>query len=90
MKLIADWLPSGQLCELWNRQSQGDFDWDDIEVTSDDDDIDYYVIVNRPADEREQFRRDRTIVFQMEPSGIRRRGSLGVARSPPVPPGPQP
>jgi GR25 family glycosyltransferase involved in LPS biosynthesis len=70
VKLIADWLPSGPLCELWNRQSQGDFDWDDIEVTSDDEDIDYYVIVNRPADERQQFRPDRTIVFQMEPSGI--------------------
>jgi GR25 family glycosyltransferase involved in LPS biosynthesis len=70
VKLIADWTASRPLCELWNRQSKGDFAWADIEITPDDDDIDYYAIVNRPTDEREQFRPERTIVFQMEPSAI--------------------
>jgi GR25 family glycosyltransferase involved in LPS biosynthesis len=70
VKLIADWISSGPLCELWNRQSQGDYAWADIEVTADDDDVDYYVIVNRPKDDSAHFRPDRTVVFQMEPSAI--------------------
>jgi len=67
VKLIPDWTSSFILCHLWNRQSQGRSRWDDIEVTHEDEDVDYYAIVNYPGDGETKFRPDRTIVFQMEP-----------------------
>jgi hypothetical protein len=67
VKLIPDWTSSVALCEIWNRQSKGERRWGDVEITWDDDDVDYYAIVNRPRDESERFVPERTIVFQMEP-----------------------
>jgi len=67
VKLIPDWTSTFTLCQLWSRQSQGRSRWDDIEVTYEDEDVDYYAIVNYPRDGETKFRPDRTIVFQMEP-----------------------
>jgi GR25 family glycosyltransferase involved in LPS biosynthesis/GT2 family glycosyltransferase/tetratricopeptide (TPR) repeat protein len=66
VKLIGDWCTSEQLCREWNHMSQGHFRWNDIEVTWDDRDVDFYVIINRPA-RGELYDPARTIVFQMEP-----------------------
>jgi hypothetical protein len=66
VKLLGDWADSTQICDDWNRMSQGDLRWNDIEVTSDDTDIDFWVIINRPR-RGEEFIASRTIVFQMEP-----------------------
>ncbi len=67
VKLLANWTTSEQLCEGWNRQSRGDGGWDDIEITNDDSDIDYWAIINHPRDAKEHFDKGRTVVFQMEP-----------------------
>lgn len=66
VKLLGDWADSTRICDDWNRMSQGDLRWNDIEVTSDDTDIDFWVIINRPR-RGEEFIASRTIVFQMEP-----------------------
>lgn len=46
--------------------SQGGLRWNDLEVTWEDDDVDFYVVVNRPWP-GERYVPERTIVFQMEP-----------------------
>ena len=66
VKLIGNWGTSEQVCSEWERMSQGGLRWNDIQVTSSDEDIDFYVIVNFPA-HGERFRAGRTIVLQMEP-----------------------
>jgi hypothetical protein len=44
-----------------------DFLWKNIQITWEDDDIDYYVIINKPLSENEYYIPEKTIVFQMEP-----------------------
>ena len=66
MKLIGDWCPPETLCREWDRMSQGQLRWNDIEITWEDRDVDFYVIVNRPWP-GEVYMPGRTIVFQMEP-----------------------
>lgn len=46
--------------------SQGELRWNDIEVTFDDINIDFFVVINRPWP-GEWYVPERTIVFQMEP-----------------------
>lgn len=65
VKLIASWAPSAQVCEMWDRMSQGDLRWNDIQVTASDD-ADFFVILDWPW-EGEFYKPERTIVFQMEP-----------------------
>jgi GR25 family glycosyltransferase involved in LPS biosynthesis/GT2 family glycosyltransferase/tetratricopeptide (TPR) repeat protein len=66
VKLMGDWCTPEQLCREWNRMSQGDFRWNDVEVTWEDRDVDFYVIVNRPPPDV-FYDPTRTIVLQMEP-----------------------
>jgi len=69
IKLLPDWTSSRELCNLWERQSKGGGLWDDIIVTADDRDIDYYAIINHPGGS--DYDPGRSIVFQMEPaSGV--------------------
>ena len=65
VKLIGNWGSSSQICDEWNRMSQGDLRWNDIQICSDDD-ADFFVIVNYPFGD-EHYVPERTIVFQMEP-----------------------
>lgn len=66
IKLIGSHGPPEQLCRDWERMSQGGGRWNDIEVVSDDRDVDFYAIVNFPKG-GEQYDPARAIVFQMEP-----------------------
>ena len=66
VKLIGSWCPSEQLCREWDRMSQGNLRWNDLEVTWEDRDVDFFVVVNRPFP-GERYVPERTIVFQMEP-----------------------
>jgi GR25 family glycosyltransferase involved in LPS biosynthesis len=66
IKLIGNFCPPEQLCRQWERMSQGQLRWNDIEITWEDRDVDLYVIVNTPWP-GEQYVPSRTIVFQMEP-----------------------
>jgi hypothetical protein len=44
-----------------------DYKWDNIRIKYDDNNIDYYVIINQPKTEYEYYDPSKTIIFQMEP-----------------------
>src|SRR3990172_11712037 len=48
VKLLCNWCTSKELCLDWNRLSKGNFIWNDIEITWEDKDVDFYVIINKP------------------------------------------
>lgn len=66
IKMICNWCTSKQLCHEWNTLSKGNFRWNNIEITWEDHNIDFYVIINKPFKD-EKYIPERTIVFQMEP-----------------------
>jgi hypothetical protein len=69
VKVMCCWCSSKELCEQWNRQSKGNFTWNNVTITWEDTDIDYYVIINYPA-RNEVFVPERTILFRMEPTFV--------------------
>jgi len=77
IKMLCNWCHSKELCDDWNRMSQGDYRWNDIEITDDDKNIDFYVIVNRP-NWGEKYVSERTIVLHMEPWCYDPRQNWGV------------
>ena len=66
IKMICNWCSPRELCDDWNRMSQGGYRWNDLEITWEDRDVDFYAIINKPS-ASEFFDPSRTIVFQMEP-----------------------
>ena len=66
VKMLCNWCSSKTLCDDWNKMSKGNYRWNDIEITWDDKDIDFYVIINKPM-QNDFYKKDRTIVFHMEP-----------------------
>jgi len=66
VKMLCNWCSSEQLCKDWNTMSQGNYTWNNIEITWSDIDIDYWVIINKPPPNA-HFVPEKTIVFQMEP-----------------------
>ena len=69
VKMICNWCSCEQLCKEWANMCERDYIWKNIEMTwVDTDDIDYYVIINRPLNESEKYVPERTLVFQMEPT----------------------
>lgn len=66
VKMICNWTSSEGLCNEWNKMSKGNYTWNDIEITWTDDNIDFYVIINKPSG-NEKFIPEKTIVLQMEP-----------------------
>ena len=70
VKMLCNWCSSEDLCREWLKMSKGSYKWNDIEITWSDDNIDYYVIINKPrAEDIEQntFKPEKTIIFHMEP-----------------------
>jgi GR25 family glycosyltransferase involved in LPS biosynthesis len=69
VKMLCDWCNSEQLCKEWSNMCERDFIWKNIEITwLDGDDVDYYVIINKPLNESDFYVPERTLVFQMEPT----------------------
>jgi len=68
VKMMCNWTNSFNLCEEWNYMSKEDFKWNNIKITHEDNNIDYYVIINKPLNDSEVFIPNKTIIFQMEPS----------------------
>jgi GR25 family glycosyltransferase involved in LPS biosynthesis len=68
VKLIGDWISSKALCDDWRFMSKGDYRWNNIRITSDDNDIDYYIIING-AVRNEYYIPEKTVYFRMEPYG---------------------
>ena len=66
IKMLCNWCNSYELCMDWNRMSQGNFRWNNIEITWEDHNIDFYVIINKPRP-HEKYIPSRTIIFHMEP-----------------------
>ena len=66
VKMICDWCSSEQLCKEWSDMCENDFKWKNIEITWEDNDIDYYVIINKSL-RGEYYNPKKTILFQMEP-----------------------
>jgi hypothetical protein len=65
VKLLTNWISSGGLRELWNKMSQGDYNWNNIRIVTDDN-PDYFVVLNAPP-VGIKLDPTKTIVFQMEP-----------------------
>ena len=75
VKMLCNWTNSKQLCEEWNKMTQGDYTWNNIKLTWENDNdnindnidnIDYWVIINKPPP-NEYYNPAKTIIFQMEP-----------------------
>ena len=66
VKVLCNWGSSRELCNEWNRMSQGEYKWNDIQITWESQDIDYYVIINKPQD-GDFYVPEKTIIFHMEP-----------------------
>jgi GR25 family glycosyltransferase involved in LPS biosynthesis len=64
VKPLTWWCESKNLCDHYNRQSKGNYTWNNIELTWRDD-ADYFVIFQCPRQE-DFFIPERTIVFQTE------------------------
>lgn len=65
IRMMCDWCSSEQLCREWSNMCLDGFIWNNIEITWDTENIDYYVIINRTNETG--YDKSRTIVFQMEP-----------------------
>ena len=68
IKMLCNWCSSYQLCKEWSNMCMDPdtFIWNNIEITWDNENIDYYVIINSPSP-CDYYDPKRTIVFQMEP-----------------------
>ena len=66
IKMLCNWCSSKALCNEWSNMCQRGYSWKNIEITWDDCNIDYWVIINKPCD-NSYYDPKRTIVFQMEP-----------------------
>lgn len=67
IKMICNWCSSEQLCKEWSNMCDNGYKWKNIEITSSDDNIDYYVIINKPINEDIFYDPKKTLIFQMEP-----------------------
>lgn len=66
VKMLCNWCSSEDLCKEWLKMTKGSYKWNAIQITWEDTDIDYYVIVNKPQPGA-HFVPEKTIVFHMEP-----------------------
>ena len=69
IKMLCNWCSSEQLCKEWSNMCKNkyDFSWNNLEITWTNDNIDYYVIINKPLNENEFYIPEKTILLQMEP-----------------------
>jgi GR25 family glycosyltransferase involved in LPS biosynthesis len=67
VKMLCNWTDSYTLCNEWNNLTKGNYRWNDISLTWNDNNIDYYVIINKPIDNNQYYDPKKTIIFQMEP-----------------------
>jgi hypothetical protein len=66
VKMICDWCQSEQLCKEFSNMCKNNYSWNNIEITWENNDIDYYVIINKLS-KYEFYIPEKTIIFQMEP-----------------------
>jgi len=66
VKLLCNWDNSEALCKRFNKMFYGDIRLNNIELTWEDKDIDFYAIFNKPRN-NDFYIPGRTIVFHVEP-----------------------
>ncbi len=67
IKMLCNWTSSENLCKDWAHMSfDGLGEWNNIQITHENNNIDFYVIINFPPP-NEYYDPKRTIVFRMEP-----------------------
>lgn len=66
IKMLCNWTSSEELCKEWSNMCETNNKWKNIEIVSDDNNVDYYVIINKPCD-NSYYDPKKTLVFQMEP-----------------------
>ena len=66
--MICNWSSSYDLCKEWSNMCEDNFIWKDIEITWENHNIDYYIIINYPQNADNYYDPKKTIIFQMEPS----------------------
>ncbi len=66
IKMMCNWCSSKQLCIEWNKMTHGNFIWNKIQFTWENENIDYYIIINKPPSD-EYYEKSKTIIFHMEP-----------------------
>ena len=67
IKMICNWCNSKELCYEWSNMCEKGLLWQNIEITWEDDNIDYYIIINYPQNKDNFYIPKKTIIFQMEP-----------------------
>jgi hypothetical protein len=65
IKMLCNWCSSQKLCNEFNIMSKGNYRWNNLEITSDNN-VNYYVIINS-TNELKYCEPNKTIIFQMEP-----------------------
>lgn len=65
IKLLCNWTSSENLRETWNKMSQGNYTWNNIELVCDDN-PDFFVVINCPPI-HEFLDPKKVILFRMEP-----------------------
>lgn len=69
IKLLCNWCSSSELSSLWNKMSKGNYTWNNIVLVLNDDEPDYWVVINKIRDgEGKNIDKKRTILFRMEPN----------------------
>lgn len=66
IKMMCNWTNSKSLCNEWKVMCEKNYQWKNIEITWEDTNIDYYVIINFPQKD-DFYIPEKTIIFQMEP-----------------------
>lgn len=66
VRLLCNWTDSKGLCDLWNKMSQGNYTWNNLQVVWEEP-YDYTVVVNCPPISEFPDPRQ-TILFRMEPN----------------------
>lgn len=66
IKMLCNWCSSEDLCKEWLKMCKGAYKWNNLEITWLDDDIDYYVIINKPRP-GDKYVPEKSIVYHMEP-----------------------
>jgi|UniRef100_A0A6C0CZ49 hypothetical protein len=68
--LLCNWLPSEELCKIWNKMSKGNFIWNNIKLVSKHP-VDYFVVINSVLHTNFMYNintdLEKTILFRMEP-----------------------
>lgn len=75
VRLLCNWCTSKELCDLWNKFSKGNYTWENMSITWEND-SDYTCVINCPPI-GEFINPENTVLFQMEPNMKNRKDLWG-------------